>query len=53
MERDFDLARDHGAPSEDEVSVWIGKDSRKYTSFAESTVGQEVQLRSIGCIFAS
>jgi hypothetical protein len=51
MERDLDLARDHGAPSKDEVPVRIGKDTRKLASIAESSVGQEVRLRSIGCIF--
>ena len=52
MERDLDLARDHGAQSEDEVPVRIGKDTRKLTSIAEGNVGQKVRLRSIGCIFA-
>jgi hypothetical protein len=52
MERDLDLARDHGAPGEDEVSVRSGKDSRKLASIAEGNVGQKVRLRSIGCIFA-
>lgn len=52
MERDLDLARDHGTPSEDEVPVRSGKDTHKLTSIAESSVGQKVRLRSIGCIFA-
>ena len=52
MERDLDLAWDHGTPSQDEVPVWSGKDTRKLTSIAESSVGQKVWLRSIGCIFA-
>ncbi len=52
MERDLDLARDHGTPSEDEVPVRSGKDTRKLTSITESSVGEKVRLRSIGCIFA-
>jgi hypothetical protein len=52
MERDLDLARDHGTPSEDEVPVRIGKVSRELTSIAEGSVGQKVRLRSIAWIFA-
>jgi hypothetical protein len=51
MERYLDLARDHGTPSEDEVPVRSGKDSRKLASIAESSVGQEIRLRIIGCTF--
>ena len=53
MERDFYLAGDHGTPSEDEVPVRIGKDSRKHTWFAEGTMGQEVRLRSIVYLLCS
>jgi hypothetical protein len=45
---DLDLARDHGAPGEDEVSVRSGKDSRKLTSIPESGEGQETRLRLLG-----
>jgi len=51
MKRGLDLARDHGAQSEDEVSLRSERDSRKLTSIAESGVGQEIRLRSIGCSF--
>ena len=52
MERDFNLAGGHGAPSEDEVPVQRGKNSRRLTSIAESSGGRKVGMMSTGCIFA-